>query len=261
MLAGMGVLWAILTLFCASASAAPEREDAAEGDGAFSVPIQRHERNYFISGSPNTKARFSFKFPLKSGSGHYLGYSQLMLWRLFQETSSPMEDVNFNPEYFYRWRLKGNRLPFFDLGVEHLSNGQSRDTDSRSWNSVYAHFPWSMPVGEEGRFNVGWKPFLLWDVEAYNPDAREWVGWYELEFSVTGVLANWIPYDELYFHLRPGGKEGNRLERSYMEFGARFKVFRGRTAPLGFMQYFVGYGESQLTYDKKTHGLRVGVSI
>ena len=41
----------------------------------------------------------------------------------------------------------------------------------------------------------------------------------------------------------------------------RFKVFGGDNPLHGSLQYFTGYGESQLTYIQRSHALRIGVSI
>lgn len=250
----------LLLLLSFLAFAGPDRVGYEANDQRTFVEIERHKRNYFISGEPNTKAQFSIKLPVKQGSGHYLGYSQRLIWELFTESSSPVVDVNFNPEYFYRITRDDNGIwRGIDLGAEHQSNGGD-DPKSRSWNTVYAYLPFELELGE-GNIFFSLKTFALFGTDEENKDVRNYVGWYEFEFATRDFFRNIMSYDELYVAVRPGGKEGGRFTQGSLEVGARFKVFSGKTAPHAFIQYFTGYGESQLTYNQKTHALRIGLSL
>jgi len=240
--------------------AGPDRVGYEKDDQRTFVEIERHKRSYFISGEPNTKAQLSIKIPVKQGSGHYLGYSQRLIWELFTESSSPVTDVNFNPEYFYRITRTDNGIwRGIDFGAEHLSNG-GEEPKSRSWNSVYAYLPFELQLGE-GNVYLSVKTFALFAMDEENKDARDYLGWYEFEFATRDFFRNILSYDELYVAVRPGGREGGRFTHGSLEVGARFKVFRGKTAPHAFLQYFTGHGESQLTYKQKTHALRIGLSL
>lgn len=242
------------------AFAGPDRVGHEADDQRTFVEIERHKRNYFISGEPNTKAQFSIKLPVKQGSGHYLGYSQRLIWELFTESSSPVTDVNFNPEYFYRITSGGNGIwRGVDIGAEHQSNG-GEDEKSRSWNTVYAYLPFKLDLGEGSLF-LSVKTFSLFGPDKENSDARDYIGWYELELATRDFLRNILTYDELYVAVRPGGEEGGRFTKGNLEVGMRFKAFSGMSAPHAFLQYFTGYGESQLTYKEKTHALRIGLSL
>ncbi len=247
-------------LFLTSAFAGPDRVGHEVDDQRTFVEIERHKRNYFISGEPNTKAQFSIKLPVKQGSGHYLGYSQRLIWELFTESSSPVTDVNFNPEYFYRITSEGSGIwRGVDIGAEHQSNG-GEDLKSRSWNTVYAYLPFKLALGD-GNIFLSVKAFSLFGTDKENKDARDYTGWYEFELATRDFFRNILSYDEMYVAVRPGGREGGRFTMGNLEVGMRFKVFSGKSAPHAFLQYFTGYGESQLTYKEKTHALRIGLSL
>lgn len=242
------------------AYAGPDRVGGEADDQRTFVEIERHKRSYFISGEPNTKAQFSIKLPVKQGSGHYLGYSQKLIWELFTESSSPVPDVNFNPEYFYRLTRKDAGIwRGADLGIEHQSNG-GEDLKSRSWNSIYVYLPFKLALGD-GNIFFSVKTFSIFGKDEKNKDVRDYTGWYEFELATRDFFRNILSYDELYVAVRPGGREGGRFTMGNLEVGMRFKVFSGKSAPHAFLQYFTGYGESQLTYKQKTHALRIGLSL
>jgi len=251
----------LLFILCLSpvfACAEPDRVQTKEDQETF-VNIQRHRRTYFISGEPNTKVQFSVKFPLKEGSGHYFAFTQLLIWELFTETSSPITDANYNPEYFYRFKnSQSSALPFVDFGLGHHSNGEVGEL-SRSWNEVYAYVPLRFKR-EDGTIFLSLRPYYIFSLDQENSDARDYRGWYQLELAFTGFI-DWFTYHEFYLNVRPAGQWGGEFSRGGLETGVRFKIFRGQTAPHGFLQYFTGYGESLRRYNQTTHAIRVGISI
>lgn len=240
--------------------ASPNREDnGSQGYRTF-AEIQRHQRIYFLGGKDTSKIQFSFKIPIKENSGHYFGYSQKMIWALFSESSSPVRDVNFNPEYFYRQRLKNKYVHNIDYGIEHLSNG-GKGLESRSWNTVFMSVPAMYEFEGQGKLYLTVKPFYIFDEEPENRDVQDYTGWYQVELCARDFLQHVLEYDELYVTARPGGQWGGEFTKGSFEVGMRFKVFSGNTAPHAFIQYFSGYGESQLRYAQRTHALRIGISI
>jgi outer membrane phospholipase A len=66
------------------------------------LQVYRHQPTYFISGVPNTKLQLSLKLQLIRNAPVFVGYTQLAVWDLFVRKSSPIRDINFNPEFFYR---------------------------------------------------------------------------------------------------------------------------------------------------------------
>ena len=48
------------------------------------ISIEPFKPTYFLMGRPDTKIEISFKLKLIEGTELYLGYTQLMMWELFQ---------------------------------------------------------------------------------------------------------------------------------------------------------------------------------
>ena len=124
---------------------------------------------------------------------------------------------------------------------------------------MYLYFPFKLNL-EKGNLFISLKTFYLFDLDSTNRDARDYSGFYKLEMSLVGFI-DWMDYHEFYIALMPGGEMGGRLSKGGIETGVRFRIFKSKGAPLGFVQYFAGYGESMVRYDKQTHAIRAGISI
>jgi outer membrane phospholipase A len=70
-----------------------------------------------------------------------------MFWHLDQH-SRPIYDVNYNPEFFYRYLLSDSTFfKTLDFGLfEHESNGRD-GADSRSENNFYLRANGRTPIG------------------------------------------------------------------------------------------------------------------
>ena len=85
--------------------------------------------------------------PNEGPCGFFFGYTQRALWNAYA-ASSPFEDTNYNPQFFFVFGLKdisalrslppAGRLDFHwaRLGAEHESNGKG-GADSREWNRIF----------------------------------------------------------------------------------------------------------------------------
>lgn len=215
------------------------------------LKLERHKRMFFIAGEENTKLQASFKFPIVYDTRFYFAYTETGFWRLFQETSSPIVDLNHNPEAFYRWVVEENTV--IDIGGEHSSNGRDGD-NSRSWNSLYIQ-----PMGKIGEdLYLTSKFFYLWDIEP--DDVYTYLGFMDFELGYKKLLSKSFKSNEVYVRWRPGsqlGFEGKRYDT--FELGLKFKVSNWKTFGHLFINYYSGYVESQLTYDDYTNALRAGL--
>lgn len=215
------------------------------------LKIERHKRMYFISGTENTKLQVSFKIPILFDSNFYFAYTETGFWRLFQETSNPFEDINHNPEVFYRLAL--HRDHTLDIGVEHLSNGRN-EVNSRSWNSVYLQ---SMSRSGENIYYTA-KVFHIWDIDATNKDILNYIGFIDLEIGFREVIKSSFQSNELFLRWRPGGRLG---EYSTVEAGLKLKFTKWRYFQHLFISYYNGYAENQLNYNKYIRALRAGITF
>jgi phospholipase A1 len=216
------------------------------------LKLERHKRMYFISGLENTKVQISAKIPVFYGSKLYVAYTETGFWKLFQKSSNPFEDINHNPELFYRWSLQENHM--LDLGVEHLSNGSDK-ANSRSWNDLYVQ---SMSKFDSMYFTS--KAYYLWDVDATNEDIKKYLGFIDMEIGFKELIRSKFQSNELYFRWRPGANlsfDGNGYNT--FEIGLKIKFSDFKYFQHFFVNYYNGYAENQLAYDRYTRALRIGL--
>jgi phospholipase A1/A2 len=217
------------------------------------IRLSAHRPLYFLFGDPVAKVQLSAKEQIFAGVPLYVGYTQLMLWD-FGKESTPFNDVNFNPEFFYRFQLSdAERL---DLGFfEHASNGKAGE-ESRSINSSYLAYTRTF---EHENFEIepGLKVAGFWALDHYNKDYRDYLGFWTgtLRLSMRDIV---LPYAEFNFEIRPGGQWGDHFGRGYEQFELALKFDRTDFLPYLYIQYFNGYGESLITYRQWSSNFRIG---
>ncbi len=217
--------------------------------------------NYAIVGENDAKLQFSFKYRLVDDFNLYLVYGNLIFWDIYK-SSQPYRDINFNPEVFYR--IPGwSKGPFsIDLGYWHNSNGKDQE-ESRSWDRLYL------------RFNtyIKYKGIeFYWMTTAYkntgtgvnNNDIRKYLGFWETAIYATRLLGNNKENLDLEFILK-SGEDGRpfafQKDKGSILIGAKFTLGIPRMNPYFYIQYFNGYGESLLDYDKRTKEIRAGIAF
>ena len=229
-----------------------------------SYRLTRYKDLYAIFGSPNTKIQISFKYKLTSLLNLYIGYTQLMFWELGHE-SSPFRDINFNPDFFYRMNFpKHNFVKAIDFIVfEHKSNGKD-GAASRAWNgsgiklyTIVKFYSWS--------FN--WDTKISWyynlGMDDTNWDYREYAGFWDTRISFINYYDpdEFIDRVSLYFAFFPGGKYSQSLAKGGQELGIKFRLGWGMFYPSLFFQFYHGYNESLLDYNKDHYSYRLGIAF
>lgn len=186
---------------------------------------------------------------LPGNSFLFLMYTQKTFWNVF-ERSMPMRDINFNPGI-------GWSIPFFSKGryagkatilLEHESNGRD-SISSRSWNRIsfsastiidrwlMVHAKFWIPIvdGENNRDLLKYAGIAQAGVQITTPDKK--FGWgltfvkrkgWNLNFNTTFEF-NWRIHEKSNQYL--------------------------------FVQYYNGYAENLLDYNKFHSRLRVGIVI
>ena len=243
--------------------------------------IKPHEPVYIIAGDEevSTKFQFSFKYQMFNPEGPvaqkvpalggiYFAYSQTSLWDL-GEDSSPFYDTSYRPEVLLSYEKldrffvesNGDRsLPDWltfsaQGGLRHESNGKDGDL-SRSWNIVYVR-----PIVTVAADN-GWFLTLAPTVFTYvydlsdNPDIRDYRGHVELR-AVMGQAGG--------IQLAATGRMSDSgTQRGSLELDLTVpirKLSLGNFDVYFHTQYFMGYGETPITYDESTSALRFGISL
>jgi outer membrane phospholipase A len=231
-----------------------------------------YEPIYIVAGAvdPLAKFEFSFKFRLlNEGSplaekfpilgGLHFSYSQISLWQL-DKASAPFYDSSYKPEFFYsnedirKIKIPGVSELGLQTGFGHESNGQGGAT-SRSMNILFIRPIFVFGDPEAFHFYVAPKAFVYVGSLRDNPDISKYrgycdlravVGWRQgLEFSVLGRL-------------------GSDYNRGSVQLDLTYPIRDLLNNNLDLYidaQYFYGYGESLLAYNKRSQAFRIGFAL
>ncbi len=207
----------------------------------------------------NTEVKFQISFKVKlwedilgKDVDLWFAYTQLAFWQLYnKEFSAPFRETNYEPELLLNFRtnydLLGLKGRIINIGLNHQSNGRSQPL-SRSWNRIVANFGF-----ERDRFNLllrTWYRIPETTKDDDNPDIDRYLGYGEIwgyyfwnKHRFGAMLRN---------NLRPSDNKGAvQLEWSF---------------PLiehvsGYVQYFNGYGESLIDYNKSVNRFSIGFML
>lgn len=223
-----------------------------------------YKDNYFVFGGPigekfttsNTNVKFQISIAQKLtrstlpfGTYLYLFYTQKVFWNVLQE-SLPMTDLNFNPgigiakPLFVRNRFIGKAF----LILEHESNGKD-GPDSRSWNkiSLGGNIMIDQNLIVHGKI---WIPII--DGQN-NKDILKYSGIYQIGVQVYSNNRRFTGSVTLVKRKGWNLNYNTTLELAY-------RVWKRDNQYL-FLQYYNGYGEGLLEYNKFHSTLRVGIVI
>lgn len=220
--------------------------------------------NYFIGGttigkkptSKNSDVKFQLsisqrltKSKLPFDTYLFLMYTQKAFWNVFQK-SFPMRDLNFNPGIgFAHLIVRHNKyIGKAYLLFEHESNGRD-STESRSWNRVT--FSGSLLLNKNWEAQIkAWIPIVD---GRNNKDLVKYCGYMQL-------AANYRTDNHLFnaaaIVTKRGGWNFNfntTLELSYK--------FNNNENQYLFLQYYNGFGENLLDYNRFHSMLRIGIVI
>lgn len=219
--------------------------------------------NYFIGGTTighkptaaNSDVKFQLsiaqrltKSKLPFDTYLFIQYTQKAFWNVFQE-SLPMRDLNFNPGIGLG-HLIIRRNKFIGKGylmLEHESNGKD-STASRSWNRISMAADVVLTKNWEVQFQT-WIPIVD---GKYNKDLLKYKGIFQMagnfrtdnrRFNCALILTKrktWWSFN-------------TQVELSYK--------FNNNENQYFFLQYYNGYGENLLEYNKFKSMLRIGFVI
>ena len=217
----------------------------------------------------NTEIRlqFSLKYQLFGdpgavGPGHsplngiHFGYTQRMFWD-WAAQSSPFRNIDFMPEIFYLVPAQQVADGFSlggQAGLRHASNGRDGE-DSRSINTIYFQPVGSTALGGGYRLSVG--PMVEFYIGSLkdNPDIKRYRG-------STGLFVEIDDVDGL--RLSTNTRYSFRSGRASFNAELSYPFDRIIDTSLNlylFGQFFTGYGENLLDYNRQDTRLRVGFAI
>ena len=223
-----------------------------------------YKDNYFIFGPAigpkmtreNTNAKFQVsiaqkltKSTLPWNTYLYLFYTQKVFWNVLEE-SLPMTDLNFNPgigickPLFVKNRFIG-KLTF---QIEHESNGRD-SIQSRSWNRV----TFGANIIVDANLSVHGKIWIPIIDGKNNKDILRYCGIYQVGTSYISDNKRWNASVVLV------KRSGWNFNYNTI-FELAWKLSNNQNQYL-FLQYYNGYGEGLLDYNKFHSQLRVGIVI
>ncbi|MGZ5498924.1 MAG: phospholipase A [Candidatus Aminicenantales bacterium] len=179
----------------------------------------------------------------------WFGYTQRSFWQLYNlAASAPFRETNYEPEILLNirtdFRVLGAKARFIQFGLNHQSNGRTQPV-SRTWDRVVLNAGF-----ERGDLSVllkSWYHIPQGFEEDKNPRLNHYMGYGEL----------WV-----YYFLK-NHRLGVML-RDNLEFGENRGAIQVEWSfPLfarisGYLQYFLGYGESLIDYDHRVNRIGIG---
>lgn len=233
----------------------------------FIDPINLYQNNYFITGDTRedqVKFQMSVKYNLlwPFDTGLFFGYTQRSYWRIYDD-SSPFQETNYCPEFFYRYDPKSNvfnfSLPFIDYiqvsPMFHRSNGLDKE-NSRSENKYYGEVQTSY-----GRvYNVGarGRVFGYYDVESMNKDINKYHKNYSAAVFFKLMSSDVSDLEKEKIELSWGG---NPFDDGWYQVELSMRIISSYAQPRIFMQFYQGYDEFMIHYNERTTALRFGLKL
>lgn len=243
--------------------------------------LRPYRPNYFLpvayNSSPNddtldfdpnakaqhTEAKFQLSFKVKlwedlfdKNIDLWLGYTQLAFWQLYNTPfSSPLRDTNYEPELLINFRtnyeLLGFKGRFINIGFNHQSNGRSLPL-SHGWNRIVANV--GLEKDNFGLLLKTWYRIPEDENKDDNPDINRYMGYGEI----------WGTYywkkQKFAVMFRNNLRSENNLGAIQLDWSFPLPFIKNDLLYIYF-QYFNGYGESLLDYNKSINRISVGFML
>lgn len=180
----------------------------------------------------------------------YAAYTNQAHWQAYNsDNSRPFRETNHQPELFVDFpldiQLRGLKLNTLRFALNHQSNGRSGPI-SRSWNRAYSELLMSTKYS---KVNVrSW-----WQItdDEDNPDIEDFMG----NFQIDGLRK----FGKHQFHWKARHNLSSN-SKGALELGWSRRI-GGREDLRLYLQYFTGYGESLIDYNRKTERIGLGFKI
>lgn len=186
----------------------------------------------------------------------WVGYTQRSFWQVYNvDESAPFRDTNYEPELLLNIPMNLNlrlmTLKTINFGLNHQSNGRSEPL-SRSWNRIVANFGFE----HNGLFLEDDSlvlEFKTWyripesDSSDDNPDMHQYLGYGE-------IWASYFKDKHRFAMMVRNNLESNDNHGALqLEWSFPLNDHIG-----GYIQYFLGYGESLIDYNHSVNRVGVG---
>ena len=266
------------------AASTPEASSASQGQfpaigGTYGLDEFIHhfapyEPMYFVGGTkaPNIKFQFSVRYrilnpegPLATQNewlkGFNVAYSQTSLWDFSNPDQPFFYDSSYRPEFFYymeslpRLKLPEGWQAGSQFGIGHESNGL-HDPDHRSLNTIYIRPTFTVSDPSSDLFlTVAPKFYYYIAGLKLNPDMAKFRGYCDMRV-VFGQRDG--------LQLATIGRVGSDFNKWSGQFDLTYpltKILGGNVDVSIDAQYFIGFGDTLLEYNKRSNIFRIGLSL
>lgn len=235
---------------------APDKAHAIDRDEAW--VLQRLYPFYFAYGHSEVKIQVSFKMPVVKTWPLYLGYTQQMFY-VFGNHEKGFRDLTYNPELFYRLPLdRQGTVKSLDIGIfSHDSNGKPLP-DHRSYNMSYVRLNLE-GQSEKWLTRASVQLQALYSFQTTNMDIQNYIGPLAFNLSFIQLFAAWLDKSEVNLLGCPGGKFAEDWGRGGYQLSWSFRLGGIHLVPAFYIQYYYGYAETLLNYNRKVNDLRIGL--
>lgn len=217
-----------------------------------------HQPTYFIGGKDDLKLQFSFKYRMARKVPLYFAYSQLMFWD-FYDDSSPFRDSNYRPELFYRFlEHESSFVSSLDAGYMHLSNGRD-EADSRSLERIFLRSNMLFKFAER-QLGFIFTGQYLFDEDKTNKDIVNYIGNWEAIIYLSKLFSFESSYTDLEIRTYAGSSVYN-IDQGAVQVGLIHRFVTDEFNPAIYLQYFEGYAEDLLFYNRKRSRIRLGLML
>ncbi|MGP1485900.1 MAG: phospholipase A [Campylobacter sp.] len=226
--------------------------------------IRLYDLNYLLPASVATKHidgrrsfETKFQLSLQKPIAHNLfgldesivaAYSQTSWWQT-ASSSTPFRETNYRPEIFVSipTNFAFPHIKALNFGLLHESNGRGGEY-SRSWNRFYA----------KGEFVFGKIAITprIWaripDAKDDNPNITSYIG--------RADITAFVPIGEHFLRaMLRNNLHFDKTNKGASELSWLFPF--GKSGIYGYLQYFTGYGESLIDYNRNINKISIGFSI
>jgi phospholipase A1 len=182
-----------------------------------------------------------------------IAFTQSAWWQLYAY-SNPFRETNYAPEFYvnFPFHRESDDAGVFFRGIKiaaaHKSNGQG-DGNNRSWNRLYVE----SPISIKGFLFIPrvWWSFVGIGNDFSEKDIPRYMGICDLT-----ILSHWNNHV-----LRLYGRSNFNLRNIKAALQVDYTYPISSTGFYFYLQYFLGYGESLIDYDKPVNKIGTGLAL
>ncbi len=182
-----------------------------------------------------------------------IAYTQKSFWQTSRD-SSPFRETNYAPEFFMEIPYKNSKyLKGYKLSLIHESNGRNEQY-SRSWNRIY--FEGFFQFSNFFAIPKVWYRIPEKKDDDDNPNIYKYYGYGELRLI--------YPYKNQDFDLTlRNNLKLNSSNKGSAQLNWTFPLpsLKHFTRSYGFLQIFIGYGNSLIDYNHETNKIGFGIAL